>query len=78
MGEGLSIAQGRAHGDDMGMTSDERVTTDIRVEVSDDGWDIYSGGRRYHWNHNEPDLGTNAIAVLLQDLGHHVKLIEVC
>ena len=45
------------------------------IELSNDGWWItINGSHQYHWNHNEPDLGVNAISVLLQDLGVDVQV----
>ncbi|MCP4899863.1 MAG: hypothetical protein GY906_23085 [bacterium] len=50
----------------------------VKIEVMADGWTIWIGNRRYQWDHNEPDLGTKALAVLFTDLGHEVAVEEVC
>lgn len=49
---------------------------EIKVVQLSDGWEVWVNGRLYHWNHNEEDLGTNAIRCLLEDLGFVVKYEE--
>jgi hypothetical protein len=49
------------------------------IELDCDGWIIYnlSTGKWYAWGHNEESLGTAAIGLLLEDLGHEVSIEEI-
>ncbi len=46
-----------------------KVSEPIIILQFCDGWEIKANGKTYHWDHNDEDLGTTAIAVLLRDLG---------
>lgn len=41
-----------------------------------DGWEVQWGEERFSWNHNEEDLGVNAIAALLEHAGYDNTVIE--
>ena len=50
-----------------------------RIEITKlyDGWRItVDGTRTYRYNHNDPDLEANAIATMLVDLKHNVRVGE--
>ena len=50
----------------------------VKIEVCYDGWSVYVGNKRYHWEHNEEDFGTGALKTLFEDMGYDVTLEEVC
>lgn len=50
--------------------------SDIQIYLRYDGWLLVHGSRHYAWDHEEPDMGTEAIRVLLQDLGFSVDVVE--
>lgn len=49
---------------------------DIEIELYCDGWTIIVGNNRFHWNHNNEDMGTEGIKTLLEYLGHNVTVEE--
>jgi len=51
----------------------------ISIEVESDGWSIRldDDPTVYHWNHNEPDLGSGALKNLFEDLGYEVSVEEI-
>ena len=49
---------------------------DILIEQYCDGWAVELDGKRFRWDHNDEDMGTEAIKALLQCLGHSVKIEE--
>lgn len=51
---------------------------EITILLRCDGWEIVVGNKSYTWDHNDNDMGTEAIAVLLTDLGYTVDIEEDC
>lgn len=49
---------------------------DIQIEQYCDGWTILVDNKRFTWNHNDEDLGTNSIKQLLEYIGHKVTIEE--
>jgi hypothetical protein len=50
---------------------------EIEIEQHYDGWSIrFWNGNSYTWDHNEADLGTDAIRRMLLELGYKVVIIE--
>ena len=49
---------------------------DIQIEQYCDGWTILVDNKRFTWNHNDEDLGTNSIKELLEYIGHKVTIEE--
>jgi len=49
----------------------------VKIELMYDGWRIYIHNRVYTWDHDDPDMGTEAIATLLSDIGYDVSLEEI-
>lgn len=49
---------------------------DITIEWMCDGWTVVVDGRRFSWNHNDEDMGTDSIKALLEHLGHTVTIEE--
>jgi hypothetical protein len=49
---------------------------DIVIEQYCDGWTVKVDDKRFNWNHNDEDLGTEAITRLLEHLGHTVTVEE--
>ena len=49
---------------------------DIQIDWMCDGWTVIVDGERFSWNHNDEDMGTEAIKALLQFLGHSVTIEE--
>jgi hypothetical protein len=50
---------------------------DISIEHHCDGWTVEVDGNRFHWDHNDEDMGTEGIKKLLEYLGHKV-FVEEC
>jgi hypothetical protein len=48
----------------------------IIIEQFCDGWTVKVDGRSFSWNHNDGDMGTEGIELLLQYLGHNVTVEE--
>ena len=49
---------------------------DISIEWMCDGWTVEVDGKRFSWDHNDEDMGTEAIKDLLTYLGHKVTIEE--
>ena len=49
----------------------------ITILLMYDGWEAQVGNKKYSWDHNDTDLGTKALSVLLSDLGFNVDVEEV-
>lgn len=49
---------------------------DIEIEHYCDGWTVIVDDKRFNWNHNDEDLGTEGIKALLEHLGHKVTVEE--
>jgi hypothetical protein len=49
---------------------------DIRIEQYCDGWEVEVDNKRFRWNHNDEDMGTEAIKELLEYLGHNATVEE--
>lgn len=49
---------------------------DIQIEWMCDGWTVVVDGKRFSWNHNDEDMGTEPIKALLEYLGHTVTVEE--
>jgi hypothetical protein len=49
---------------------------DIEIEQYCDGWSVIVDGKRFRWDHNDEDLGTESIKALLEHLGHKVTVEE--
>jgi hypothetical protein len=50
--------------------------SNISIEQYCDGWTVIYNDKRYSWNHNDEDMGTESIARLLTDMGHTVEVEE--
>ena len=48
----------------------------IEIEQFCDGWTVKVDDQRFHWDHNDEDLGTQGIKELLEYLGHTVTVEE--
>ena len=49
----------------------------VIVGLECDGWCvIFPEGKRYRWNHNDEDMGTEGIIEMLKDLGFKVEFEE--
>jgi hypothetical protein len=48
----------------------------IDIEQYCDGWTVVIDDKRFSWNHNDEDMGTEAIKQLLEHLGHTVTVEE--
>ena len=49
----------------------------IQIEQYCDGWTVIVDGKRFAWDHNDGDMGTEGIKALLEHLGHAVT-VEDC
>lgn len=49
---------------------------DIQIEWMCDGWVIAVDDKRFRWNHNDEDMGTESIKALIEYLGHSVTIDE--
>jgi hypothetical protein len=49
---------------------------DIAIELYNDGWAVEVDGKRFRWDHNDEDMGTQGIKQLLEHLGHTVTIEE--
>jgi hypothetical protein len=49
---------------------------DIEIEHYCDGWTVKVDGQRFHWDHNDEDMGTEGIKNLLKYLGHNVTVAQ--
>jgi hypothetical protein len=49
---------------------------DIIIEWMSDGWTVEVDGKRFSWDHNDEDMGTESIKELLTYLGHNVTIEE--
>jgi hypothetical protein len=49
---------------------------DIEIEQYSDGWAVEVDGKRFRWDHNDEDMGTEGIKKLLEYLGHNVTVEE--
>jgi hypothetical protein len=49
---------------------------DIQIEQYCDGWAVEVDGKRFRWDHNDEDMGTEGIKKLLEYLGHNVTVEE--
>lgn len=49
---------------------------DITIEQYCDGWTVEVDGKRFRWDHNDEDMGTEGIKKLLKYLGHNVTVEE--
>jgi hypothetical protein len=49
---------------------------DITIEQYCDGWTVEVDGKRFRWDHNDEDMGTQGIKDLLTYLGHDVTVEE--
>jgi hypothetical protein len=54
----------------------DELKKDIRIEQYCDGWTVLIDGKRFSWNHNDEDMGTDGIEKLLKYLGHKVTVEE--
>ena len=48
----------------------------ISIEWMSDGWTVIVDDQRFHWDHNDEDMGTEGIKKLLEYLGHKVTVEE--
>ena len=48
----------------------------INIEQYCDGWTVVIDDKRFSWNHNDEDMGTEGIKQLLEHLGHTVTVEE--
>ena len=49
---------------------------EINIEQYCDGWAVEVDGKRFRWDHNDEDMGTEGIKNLLEHLGYTVNLEE--
>jgi hypothetical protein len=49
---------------------------DVTIEQYCDGWTVEVDGKRFRWDHNDEDMGTEGIKNLLEHLGYTVNLEE--
>ena len=49
---------------------------DITIKQYCDGWSVEVDGKRFSWNHNDEDMGTESIKKLLKHLGYNVTIEE--
>lgn len=49
---------------------------EITIEQYCDGWTVVVDGKRFSWDHNDEDMGTEGIKKLLKYLGHKVTVEE--
>jgi len=50
---------------------------DIIIEQYCDGWSVLINNKRFSWNHNDEDMGVEAIKKLLKYLGYK-PTVEEC
>jgi hypothetical protein len=50
---------------------------EAKVFLSYDGWTVEVNDKTYGWDHNDEDMGTEALVKLLSDLGFDTTLEEV-
>lgn len=50
---------------------------EINIEQMSDGWTVIVDDKRFSWDHNDEDMGTEGIKALLEYLGHSVTVEEV-
>lgn len=49
----------------------------IKIELYCDGWRVYTdSGKSFSWDHNDEDLGTEALKAFLSHLGYEVTVKE--
>ena len=48
----------------------------IKIDLYADGWRVYLGGKSFSWDHNDEDLGTEALKAFLSHLGYEVTIEE--
>ena len=48
----------------------------IEIELYCDGWAINVDDKRFRWDHDDGDMGTEGIKALLEYLGHNVEVEE--
>ena len=49
---------------------------DIEIELYWDGWTVKVDDKRFRWDHNDEDMGTEGIKKLLEYLGYKVTVEE--
>lgn len=49
---------------------------EISIEWMCDGWTVNVDNKRFRWDHNDEDMGTESIKKLLEYLGHNVTIEE--
>jgi hypothetical protein len=49
---------------------------DITIEQYCDGWAVEVDDKRFRWDHNDEDMGTEGIKRLLEYLGYTVTVEE--
>lgn len=49
---------------------------DIKIEQYCDGWTVKVDDKRFRWDHNDEDMGTEAIKNLLEHLGYTCTVEE--
>lgn len=49
---------------------------DITIEQYCDGWTVKVDSKRFSWDHNDEDMGTEGIKKLLKYLGYNVTVEE--
>jgi hypothetical protein len=54
----------------------DELKKDIRIEQYCDGWTVLIDDKRFSWDHNDEDMGTDGIKKLLKYLGHKVTVEE--
>jgi hypothetical protein len=54
----------------------EILMKEIRIEQYCDGWTVVVDDQRFHWDHNDEDMGTDGIMKLLKYLGHDATVEE--
>jgi len=59
----------------VGMETDN--SNNIKILWFCDGWEVKVGNRSYKWDHNDQDLGVNALSTLLKDLGYQIEIEEI-
>ena len=49
---------------------------EVIIEQYCDGWCVEVDGERFQWDHNDEDLGTEALQSLLEHLGYNATIEE--
>lgn len=49
---------------------------EVRIEQYCDGWTLHYKGKSYRWNHNDEDMGTEALEKFCKALGLTVEVEE--